>query len=265
MMIFVTHVYWLLRRQWYLVNTRLAGMALNNIILWPLVYASTTGYLMPNTFFPDNAVYKGTELLVGIALLQIFVGSFFMLVTLLNEREDSGVLHYHIMATSYRATFVSRMIFYALYIYAFAVPFLPMAKLLLGANLYTDQLHWGALCAVLCMVVVMVTSYVMCLFSLIKTMHDIEYLWSYGVEPLLWLSGFWAPVYAVANSGVPGLSWLTRINPFAYATDALRQLFFHDARFAPLSQCMAVMAIATLIFMLLSYRLLQRRLGTVSE
>jgi len=260
---FVQQVYWLMQRQFFLVKNALGDFFINNIILWPCIFSLASGYFVPLVFFPNDPINKGTELMVGMLLVQSFVVAYFMMVDLISEREADGILRYHIVATSFAAAFTARIMFYVLYVYCTLVPFLPMAKVVLQGHLYTDQLSWPLLMVVLFFLVTLVVTYVFALASLVREMRSIEYVWSYGVEPVLWLSGMWAPVYAIAKSGVPGITWFLMINPFAYAGDALRQLFFHDPRFASVGSSLQVVSVAIVIFIVVAYRLLKKQMQAV--
>ncbi len=263
-MIFLTQMYWLLRRHWFMVSSSLVDSVINYVLIWPFLWGISNGVFLPAASFGSvGGVMKGTELILGMMLLQLMVGTFTPLVLLLGEREESGILRYHVMVTSYPAAFFSRLLFFTLYTTILMLPFFPMVKIFIGSNLYTDQLNWMVLGGFILLASVMAISYGFCVFGLVRTMHDIEYAWSYGIEPFLWLSGLWAPVYAIAKSGVPGINWVLLCNPFAYMTEALRQLFFHEVCFAPFSQCMAVMVCSTLVFILAGYWLLKRRLRAV--
>ncbi len=262
-MVFFSQVYWLLQREFFLIKNSLFDIFINYAILWPCIFSVSSGYFIPLVFFPHDSINKGTELMVGMLFLQSFVVAYFMVVDLISERENVGILHYHVVATSFFAAFFSRIIFYVLYVYFCLLPFLPVAKLLLGDCLYTEQLSWPMLMLVLFFMVSLVVTYIFMLSAMVKEMRSIEHMWSYGVEPVLWLSGMWAPAYAVSKSGVPGISWLLFFNPFAYASDALRYLFFNDPKFIGVWVSLPIMGCAILLFLLLSYRILKNQVQAV--
>lgn len=224
----------------------------------------SNGLFVPAASFESmDTTYKGTELVLGMVLLQLMVATFSPLVIILGEREESKVLSYHITATSYAAAFFSRLLFFISYTALMMLPFFPMVKLFLGSHFYTDQLNWFAIEGLVVLGATMTISYGFCMLGLIRTVHDIEYAWSYGIEPILWLSGMWAPVYAIARSGVPGIHWILALNPFAYLTDAVRQLFFHEVSIAPLAHCLTVIVGSTLLFVGVAYWLLKRQIKAV--
>jgi ABC-type polysaccharide/polyol phosphate export permease len=138
-----------------------------------------------------------------------------------------------------------------------------MCKLFLGQYLYTEQARWVLLFPVLLLASVMVVSYIFCIFCAISAIRYLEYAWSWGVEPVLWLSGMWAPSYIIMQSKLPGIRYVTLFNPFAYATESIRQLFFNDVIFASLEMCCTVMIASTLVFSLLSYFLMKRQIQAV--
>ncbi len=256
-------VWVLLARQWFLVRNQVFDSVINYMIIWPALFSCTSGYLIPLAFFPHTAAVKGTELIMGMVLLQFFVISYFALVELLNERDESRVLHYHVQATSYTATFVSRLLFYTVYTYCLVVPFLPMCKLFLGPYLCTEQARWLLMFPVLFLVSLTVVSYIFCIFCAISAIRYLEYAWSWGAEPVLWLSGMWAPSYIILQSDVPGMRYFIRCNPFAYATESVRQLFFNDVQFASLGVCCFVMITSALICSLASYVCMKRQIQAV--
>ena len=262
-MVFLSNVYWLMQRQFFLIKNSLGDLFINYAIIWPCIFSFSSGYFVPLVFFPQDPINKGTELMVGMVLLQAFVVAYFMMVDLISERESSGILHYHITATSFGAAFAARVLFYVMYVFCALLPFLPVSKLLLGEHLYTDLISWPLLVVVLFFVVTLVVTYVFALAALVREMRSIEYVWSYGVEPFLWLSGMWAPTYAIAKSGVPGITYFLMINPFGYASDVLRQLFFNDPRFSSVGISVLIMFLATVFFVAVAYRLLRKQIHAV--
>jgi len=257
------HVWVLLARQWFLVRNNVVDNIINYMVIWPALFSGTSGYLVPRAFFPQNAVMKGTELIVGMVFLQFFVVSYFAVVELLSERDESRVLQYHVQATSYTATFISRLLFYTMYTYILVLPFLPMCKLFLGSYFFTDNAQWLMMPFVLFLVSLTVVSYVFCVFCTISTIRELEYAWAWGIEPVLWLSGMWAPSYVIAQSSLPGMNYFIRCNPFAYATESVRQLFFSDVQFASLPICCGVMCISAALCSLASYLLMKRQIQAV--
>jgi ABC-type polysaccharide/polyol phosphate export permease len=94
-------------------------------------------------------------------------------------------------------------------------------------------------------------------------MSEMEHIWERGIEPIMWLAGAWAPGYAIVKSGVPGMAFLTTINPFLYISEALRQLFLPGPQFAPIITCCVVMAGSSIVFTFIAYHLLKRRMDLV--
>ena len=254
---------WVLYRQWFSIKKTFWGLVINYVVLRPAIFSVGNGYFVPLALFKDQARVRGTEMMVGVLLLQIFVTTYSMLVELIHEFEETRVFQYHVIATSYFSAFTARFVFFLLFTYGATLPFLPMAKVYLGDHLVTENLSWGALGAVLFLVVFLVVSYSYCLSVVTRSMRDVEHLWSLGVEPVLWLSGMWVPAYAIARSGMPGMASFMACNPFAYATDALRQLFFADIAYASLALCCTVITGASIFFMLLAYWLVKRRLAVL--
>jgi len=254
----------LLVRQWYLVRGTLVDTVINAVFVWPLIYSIAIGYFgVALYYFPENAVVRGTETMISMMFMQIFVTSFSMAVDLLDERDKSGIFQYHIMATSFAAALVARMLFYVVYVYLNAVPFMLASKLFLGTYLYTEQVSWLLYLSVLFLVTALVVSYMLCIVALVKTVRDVEFMWSFAVEPALWVCGLWVPAYVMLQSGIPGISTILACNPFSYATDALRYTFFYTVHFATLVTSCAVLTVATVVFTVLSYCLLKRRLQVV--
>lgn len=262
-MLVIRQIASLLARQWYLVKDDAKNFLLNNFLLWPVIFGSMNGYFVPQAFFPDNTLLRATEMMVGALLFQTVVTVFFAGVELIKEREASALFQYHVIATSFAAAFFSRLIFYSLYTFCAVAPFLPICKCMLGSLFYTDQLSWLSLFGVIFLLTSTTTAYLFFVFSFVHSLDKLEEAWVFLMEPLLWVSGLWAPVYIIAQSGVPGVSWLLAANPFAYATDAVRYLFFHEVAFASLLTSCAVMIGATVIFSVASYYLVKRRIRAV--
>jgi len=262
-MLIIRQVAGLLARQWYLVKDDGKNFLLNNFLLWPIIFGAMNGYFIPQAFFSNNALLRATEMMVGALLFQTVVTVFFVGVELIKEREAGALFQYHVIATSFAAAFFSRLIFYSLYAFCAVAPFLPVCKCMLGSLFYTDELSWPSLFGVIFLLTNLTVSYLFLVFSFVHSLDKLEEAWVFAMEPLLWVSGLWAPAYIIAQSDVPGLKWLLAVNPFAYATDAVRYLFFHESQFASLSISCAAMIAAALIFTVASYYSLKRRIQAV--
>lgn len=256
------HMTLLISREYLRVRDNLHDYMINNWLLWPLLFGISTGYFMATAYFGPDSALQATELVAGLGLLQMLILSFFIALAAIDERIGSHVMQYHVVTTSFRAMLCARYCFSVIFVWCNILPFYPVIKLLMGERLYTQQLSWLSLAAVLLLGTAMCVAYLFCWSAIINNMKKIGDMWELGIEPLIWLGGMWVPGYAMAK-GVTG-GWLVYLNPFLYATEALRQLFFHDARFASLTKSCTIMAASTICFLAIAYILLKRRLDCVT-
>ena len=158
--------------------------------------------------------------------------------------------------------FTARFMFSVLFSYCSVLPYFPVAKLILGERFYTGNASPIIIAGVLLCMIVLANAYVLCWLAIARRMIDFEYMWVRGIEPVLWFGGVWAPGYAIAKV-LPGGSVVAYLNPFIYGTEALRNAFLHDARFAPVLSSCAITLAAAAIFGFISYVLLKRRMDIV--
>ena len=105
-------------------------------------------------------------------------------------------------------------------------------------------------------------AYLFCWASWIKNITELGHVWERGIEPLVWLGGGWAPVYAIARA-FGKASFFVYLNPFVYISDGLRQIVVPSFRYVSLPICSVVVLVSTVIFILFSYVLLKRRMDIV--
>ena len=254
---------YLFKREWMRIRLSVKDTLINYWLIWPVIFGYANGYFMPLAAFGNQSYDKATELVLGTLFLTTIIGCFFNVLEIINERLETKVFQYHVAVMSLRTVFVTRFAFTAAYVFVLVLPFCFVAKLVLGPWLVTSHVAWGHFCAVLTLGVVTTTSYLFCWVGFLKKMSDFKHMWERGVEPIMWLGGAWAPGYAIVKSGVPGMSLITRLNPFIYFSDALRQLFLPGPQFTSLSTCYAVMVISTCVMTLFGYHLLKQRMDLV--
>lgn len=258
----IIHVRLLVHREYLRIKGNVHDYMINNWILWPLLFGVSTGYFMPMAFFGPDSAAQATELVSGLGLLQILILSYFIALTVIDERLSSNIVQYHVATTSFITMLSARYLFSVIFVWANIVPFYLVIKVLMGDRLHTSNLSWPLLFAVLLLATAMCVSYIFCWAAIINNMKHVGDMWELGIEPLIWLGGMWVPGYAMAKGASAG--WLVYYNPFLYVTEALRQLFLHDVRFAALTKSCTLMAVSTVCFLAIAYILLKKRLDCVT-
>lgn len=259
MMLAMYRVRLLMLREWYRVRTNLFSYALNNVVLWPVFFALSIGYFSALALFGEQGALKGTEMFLGVALLHTGLLAFGQTVPLLKERFGTHMVQYHVSVTSFSSMFFARFIFSVLAAFTLYIPYLPIAKLVLGGRFYTDKVSWLQLLCVQAVIIFFMVSYVYFWMGCLASMRRIGSVWKRAIEPMMWLGGLWAPGYAII-AAFPQAQSLIIYNPFYYATEAIRQVFLHDSNFVPLTTSCSVLLGAGVVFSILSYFLLRHRL-----
>lgn len=250
-------------REWFRIRESVRNQMVNSWLIWPVLFGYRNGYFVPLAAFGGQSQLKATELVLGMNLFMIVVTGFFMVLDIINERLDTKVLQYHISVTSFRTTFFVRLIFTVLYAYILILPFCAVVKLVLGSWFITTHVSWPLLALILLLGTTLTITYLFCWIGILDKISNLEHMWERGVEPVMWLAGVWAPGYAIAQSGVPGMALLTTINPFLYVSEAIRQIFLPGPQYASLATCCIVMVSSSIVFTLISYHLLKHRMDLV--
>lgn|GEM_PF-1936467 len=253
----------LLARQWCVIKKRVLSLVTDYGILRNITFIVVNGYLIPQSLFAAAAPLRSTELLLGALSLHMVLGTYVVASSFFQEHGPHGLFAYHGTATSLAAAFTSRVLFYWALTFITTLPFMPMAKLLLGEAMCTHGARWLAFAGVLFLANVMIVSCGFFLVTCARTMHDMEGYMSACLFPLLFLGGQWAPVYVIAQSALPAAWWVTHVNPLAYSSDALRVVLGGEIKFASVSMSCIVMVCVTVLVLGAAYGQLRRRMDCV--
>lgn len=254
----------LLLREWFRLRDRVRTDIVNALFFWPVTYAICSGYCAPVTYFGPNPK-QATLFFAGMFLLVVFIFSYTYALFIMQEQIGGKLLQYQVSVTSFFAVYSARFIVGMGRTMLMLLPFFPMAKLVLGVQLYTDELSWVALCGVITVGAFLGTAYGLFLTTMLKGLIDADNAWARYIEPLLWLGGLSAPLSVLfATSSIFGYAALC--NPFMYVTEAVRGLFLPALNaFIPLPFCMAVVIGAGMLFTRLSYVRMRKQLDIVDE
>lgn len=257
------HMRLLFVRQWCTIRSEWSEYLLNFFLIWPVLFSLSNGLFAPTVFFASDPARFATIMMTGIILLQSFVIGYILVLGVLEDRDATGVFAYHVTCTSFELAFIARFVFYHMLTFVLLCPVLPMAALILQEGLQIALVSWPAVFAALFVIAGFIVAYMFLLTAMATSVRSVEHLWAVGVEPALWIGGFWIPAHALIKSGVPVISSIAWYNPFIYVTELLRQIFFHSEQYASIGCSVAILLSATVVCGVSAYSVMRYRMDAV--
>ena len=259
MKLMVRRVLMLMEREWYRVSADLVRFILYQVIIWPVLFAVSTVYFSGLSLFGEQSAMQATTMFLGVALMHYMVISFYQTFPFLKERTIQHIVQYHVSVTSYASMFWARYLFGVLFAYLLSVPYMFIAKLVLGDRLYTVHLNWFLLVGMQFILTAFLVAYIFLCIGTLTSMNNVGSTWKRVLEPLMWIGGMWAPGYAMCQA-FPRTAFLIKLNPFYYATEAIRQVVLRSDKFLPLSISCTVLVGMTVVCVAASYFVMRHRL-----
>lgn len=251
-----------LQRDAYNACKKLRDIAINWGLLVPAMYACINGYLQPLIFSGSLNVELNTVMFVGSILLGLQVLSYKASVFILFDLLGDRFIDYQMTLLNPRLVIIERITFATLYTFVLSLPYYPLAKLLLGNNLDTHATSWSAVVLMLAASSLMVSAYHVFICCTLRSPTSLRRLWVRCNGPLFLLGGFWVPWHTV-YAAAPWLAYLSLANPFMYVTEGLRRAILGSPTFFPVTTCVIVLLMLSLIFTLLALYHFKKRVDHI--
>lgn len=243
----------LFAREWIVYQKRMGGLLINLIIVQPLTFSLVQGYIKPLMYFGDKMGRTGSFVLYGAVLMPFIHRSFSFAMALFFDLHTQKNILFQRQWVPDSIIYSVRLVFSILLAWLMMIPLLPLAKLYLQEYLYTVDAQWHLLFPILGVITAMMVSYAFMCISIARSLHDVTKIRVRANEILMWLGGFNVPWFAMYQSW-HGWGYIALINPFVYATEAVRQVMVPGPEFFPFSTSITALAVWTLLFSYIGYR-----------
>lgn len=231
---------------------------INYGLLYPAIYAVTLAYLQTNTYFGSGNSRLGTILFAGNILVALMVITYKQTISLLFDLENDRFIDYQITILPPRLVIACRIFSTSLLAFVLALPFFPVAKLLVYSQLYTQNTVWWQLVVILYLASLCCSAYHQCATLILPSTRQITSLWSRVNHILINFGGFWIPLQTLyAFSPIVGT--LAQANPLIYISEGLRQALIGGDQFLSFTICSIMLLAFTLFFTIIAWYQFQRR------
>jgi len=252
----------LLHRDFYIFGKRLKTYGINYLIIYPLLAILIFGYIQPGVIFGAGSAKASIILMVGTFALNSVQICFSLISPLMYDIEGDRFIDYQMMLLPPRVLFFELIAFPALFSFIIAMPFFPLARLLLPS--YFDALNtsWVGLLLMNLVCSYFFASYVLMVMCFIKRSFNVRYFWIRINWPLVVLGGFWVP-WALLNSRFKLYSWLALIDPYTYITEGLRSALVGNDPFIAYPICILALIFFSGVFNILALYFFKRKLDHI--
>jgi ABC-type polysaccharide/polyol phosphate export permease len=154
------------------------------------------------------------------------------------------------------------MIAYALSYIIVTIMMLPVGKLLLLHQLDLTKISFFKLTLAIIAQGIFYASFVFFPAGLVTNISQMRTVWSRFIFPMWFLGGFqfsWTALHTI----FPTVSYLLLFNPLIYITEAMRIALIGQEGFINFWLCMLALLFFSVLFLLLSLRVLKKRLDYV--
>jgi hypothetical protein len=236
-----------LRRDAYVHYKNLSDYIINFSIIYPTICAICFAYLQTNTYFGTGNAHLGTILFCGNILIVFMIVTYKQTITLLFDLENDRYIDYQITVLSPRLVILERIISTSIFTFFLALPFFPVAKLLLQDNLATSATSWWQVMVILYIGSLCCSAYHQCATLILQHTNQISSLWARVNHFLINFGGFWIPLNTLyAYSWYLGT--IAHLNPLIYITEGLRQSIVGGTQFLSFWFCCQMLLLLTVFF-----------------
>ena len=241
---------------------RIRSYIINYIVIYPIVWALATGYIMPKVMFGGNASQMGMNLFIGTILAMLFPLAFHLNIDLLFDLQGERHIDYKLMLLSPRLLLLERILFNSCAAWLKVALFFPIAKFYLRAFLDVSSTNWGMVFLVLFVGSLFCNAYNAFTFCYLRSSLEITNFWMRFNSPLMTFGGFFIPWFIMYEFS-PWLGRLVLLNPLLYITEGLRGAILGGGQYIPLGYCMLGMLAGTVLFTGLAMKLFKSRVDHI--
>lgn len=244
-------------RDFFVYGKRVSKYLLNYGIIGPVLYVITFAYLQPRVFFDSN-------ISVGIST---FIGNVSQILLSLTYTVISGVLYdlkkhkftqYQLSILPVKLFVLKEILFASLWGTFIAIPFFPIARILLGSSFATEHISWPTVFMMLFLAALCCSSYLFLATSLLTRTDQTRQLWMRVNIPMIILGGFWVPWHIMYRFS-PYLGKAVLVNPLIYITEGLRQAIIGGNQYLSIGTCVIALLIFSIFFIVCGMYVFKRK------
>jgi ABC-2 type transport system permease protein len=249
-------------RDFYVYKSRVLNYCINNCFIYPILYSVFFGYIQPNVYFGVGSEAKATALFIGHILIIIFVFANTLNSTLLFDLENVRFTDYQITLLPPRIFLLERIFFASLFTFIIAIPYFPVAKLLLGHRFVVSNANWPLTYLILYLSALCCSAYTMFAACWIENSRKLRTFWMRFNFPLLTFGGLFVPWF-VSKQLSSTLGYAMLFNPLLYISEGLRSSILGSPEYIAAPLCILALLIFTTIFTLLSWHYFKKKVDHI--
>ncbi len=226
---------------------------INYMILYPVFFAIGNGYIFPKIAFGATETRLASIFMIGSIITVVFVPAFHHNFNLIFDFENERYIDFQIMRLHPKLVLLERVLFTSLITWINALPFFPIAKLLLRDNFVIPHVSWLQVTLLLYMGALFSCCYNVFAMCFLDSSANMVKFWLRFNNPMISLGGFLVPWATVAKFSTV-LGYVLWINPMLYFTEGLRSALIGGPEFFSVSTCIFSLFIASMVFLALAFR-----------
>lgn len=256
-------VFWqFLKRDFYTCRPQLITEFINCTLVFPLLYILVFGYLQGSIVFSAESGEKSTLFVIGSILLILVILSSRQAIPLMFDMEGNRFIAYQMSVLNPPLVIIEYIVFSTLRNFILIIPFVPIAKLILGTSFHTQNSSYLQLFILLFLSCLLTSAYHFFVVCSVKNSRLIGRIWARYNDPLFMFGGLWVPWY-VMNNFSPLLGYITYANPFIYVTEGLRYAILQKNEFFHFSTCVMALLLFSFLFTCGCIRLLKKHMDHI--
>lgn len=254
--------YYFLCRDFYTFKSRILTHVINNSLIYPVLYSLLFGYIQPNIYFGIHSQMQGSALFIGQILIILLVFANTVNIMVLFDLENTRFTEYQITLLPPRIFLIERIFFASLLTFMIAVPFFPVAKLVLRDSFITSNASWISAYIILYLGSLCCSAYTMFAACLIPSSRKLRTFWMRVNFPLLTFGGLFVPwIASLKLSKILGLVML--FDPLLYITEGLRAAILQNPDYLPVELCIGMLLAFSIFFTLLSWHFFKKKVDHI--
>ncbi|MCX5921849.1 MAG: ABC transporter permease [Candidatus Dependentiae bacterium] len=251
-----------LYRDAYNYRERLLTYFINYCFIYPTIYTIGIGYIMATTYFGPNSAIQSTTLLVGHMLIVVFSFAYNLSIGLIFDLENKRFIDYQITLLDPRLVIVQRILFNTIFTCIIALPFFPMAKLILGTMFVTTHASWLATSVIIFLSALCSAAYTHLTACLMPSSRSLRSFWMRINFVLLLFGGTFIP-WQIIKQFCPPLGYILLLNPFVYVTEGLRRAMLGTPNFMPVWICAGALTLFTVLFTIFTWHYFKKKVDHI--